>query len=136
MSNIKVNDLVWHQTINAFQTEQRYDPNNRFMYLAKDLYIEVPRMSRVFHRDQLLNGDMKLKCCLGVVCVDCPQLKALEQSGLTHGEIAHIKAWTCATHIVSNGGDLMGEGFITAADDRQFWEGVYTSLSDMDEEDQ
>jgi hypothetical protein len=43
------------------------------------------------------------------------------------------KAWTCAAHIVSTGGDTMNEGFLLRVDDRMFWDNVYSSLAQTDE---
>lgn len=40
-----------------------------------------------------------------------------------------IKAWTCVGHILANGGDVAGEGFIMTVDDRMYWDGVYESLA-------
>lgn len=47
------------------------------------------------------------------------------------------KAWTCAGHIVTEGGDTANEGFVLTVDDRMYWDNVYHSLSQglQEEED-
>ena len=45
------------------------------------------------------------------------------------GEIDAAKAWTCAAHIVSSGGDPLKEGYLLTVDDRMFWDNVYTNMS-------
>lgn len=40
-----------------------------------------------------------------------------------------IKAWTCVSHILANGGDVAGEGFLTTVDDRMYWDSVHESLA-------
>lgn len=51
----------------------------------------------------------------------------------TPEDVDEAKAWTCAAHIVSQGGDRMGEGYMLRVDDRMFWDNVYSSLAQTDE---
>lgn len=71
-----------------------------------------------------------LTCCLGVKCRECPYLLALEKAErMTPEQIDVAKAWTCAAHIVSKGGDVAREGYILTTGDRIYWDRVYESLS-------
>jgi hypothetical protein len=47
----------------------------------------------------------------------------------TDEERDEAKAWTCATHIISKGGDIAGEGFILTTDDRMYWDRLHASLA-------
>ncbi len=64
---------------------------------------------------------------------ECPHLLALEKiERCTPTDVDTAKAWTCAAHIVSTGGDMMGEGFLLRVDDRMFWDNVYASMAGDD----
>ena len=115
------------------------------MYEAKNAALEVPRLAILFERERTgtlsktsqrcshsgeqVIEDNFLSCCLGVKCKECSHLKALDAAKLTSDQIDWIKAWTCTGHILSKGGEMAGEGFITTVDERMFWDGVYESLS-------
>jgi hypothetical protein len=73
--------------------------------------------------------DNHLTCCLGVECRKCPELLALEKADMPPPQIDVAKAWTCAAHIVSQGGDVAGEGYLLTTDDRMYWDNVYKSLA-------
>lgn len=140
----------WHVAINAHAQEFQKGGGSwqdmRFMYEAKTAAGEVPRLAFVFRRER--EGkltqthhqcshdhegtpvpDNHLTCCLGVECRACPHLLALDAAEVEPEELDVIKAWTCVTHIISQGGDMAGEGYVLAEDDRMFWDNVYTSLA-------
>ena len=140
----------WHVAINKHADELRASGGEHpsFMYEAKRVADEVPRMIALFKSERL--GDLPkqhqqcsrskpvpiednaLTCCLGVQCKECPSLLALENiERTTEDDINTAKAWTCATHIVSKGGDFMGEGYLLTKSDRMFWDNVHKSLSHM-----
>jgi hypothetical protein len=48
---------------------------------------------------------------------------------VTPEDIDIAKAWTCAAHIVSEGGDRMNEGYIVTVSDRMYWDRVCENLS-------
>ena len=140
----------WHCAINRHHKVQRQAGKDwgeaSFMYEAKRMADEVPRMVVLFkqERDSALpqvhqqcsaqapvsvKGN-HLSCCLGVKARECPHLLALDKiERCTPDDVDTAKAWTCAAHIVSQGGDLMGEGYMLRVDDRMFWDSVYASLS-------
>lgn len=140
----------WHAAVNQHQDEQRKAGKSwgdaRFMYDAKTMADEVPRMAMLFRQEREnalpqthLQCSMQapvpvknnhLTCCKGVKTRECPHLLALETiKRCTPADIDTAKAWTCAAHIVSTGGDIMGEGFLLRVDDRMYWDNVYDSLS-------
>lgn len=103
-----------------------------WMYDGMKMRSEIPRMTRLLLIDgeQPSAGRGRLSCCLGVPCSACEHLKALDAiSGATAGEIAEAKAWTCASHIVRDGGDIVNEGYFVTPSDRAFWDRVCESLS-------
>lgn len=143
-------DHEWHVAVNRHSDEWRKAGKKwgdmRFMYEAKSMADEVPRMVMLFrqerenalpqtHKQCSLQAavpvkDNHLSCCLGVKTRDCPHLLALEK--LDRCEPADsdtAKAWTCAAHIVSQGGDHMNEGYLLRVNDRMFWDNVYASLA-------
>lgn len=147
-------DHAWHVAINRHSDEQREAEKEwpRFMYDAKHASQEVKRLALLFEHER--NGklaktfrwcsccadskhvvDNHLTCCLGTECRKCPHLVALEKAKLTAEQIDEAKAWTCVAHILVNGGDVMGEGFVTTVDDRMFWDGVHESLANPPEEE-
>ena len=135
----------WHIAINRFMSEPDAFDQYRWMYEAKSMADEVPRMVMLFamerkgelpkiHRQcshsepEEIEGN-HLKCCLGVKCSECLALTALESDELTPEQIDIAKAWTCAAHIVSEGGDKALEGYILRVDDRMYWDAVYKNLA-------
>lgn len=140
----------WHAAINQHQDAQRtagkYWSEASFMYEAKAMADEVPRMVMLFkqerenalpqtHRQCSMQAavpvkDNYLTCCKGVKTRECPHLLALEKiARCTPDDIDTAKAWTCAAHIVSEGGDIMNEGYLLRVDDRMFWDNLYASLA-------
>jgi hypothetical protein len=138
----------WHVAVNRHQDALRADGKTweRFMYEAKTMADEIPRMVMLFkqEREKALPQthqqcsmqspvpvkDNHLSCCIGVKARECPHLLALEKmERSTPEDIDTAKAWTCAAHIVSQGGDVMNEGYMLRVDDRMYWDSVYASLS-------
>ena len=118
----------------------------RFMYEAKSMADEVPRMVMLFRQEResalpqthqqcsmrapVPVKDTHLTCCKGVKTRECPHLLALEKiERCTPADVDTAKAWTCAAHIASTGGDIMNEGFLLRVDDRMFWDNVHASLA-------
>lgn len=141
----------WHVAINEYNADKfGKDTYGRFMYEAKALADEVPRLAVLFkmeregklpqvHKQCSMSETEPVKgnhlsCCLGKKCAECPFLLALNNAKLEPEQIDMAKAWTCATHIVSEGGDMAGEGYIMTVDDRMYWDNVYSSLSQSDEQ--
>lgn len=139
-------DHPWHCAINHHAREQKAGAWPRFMYDAKTAAHEINRMALLFAMER--NGklpkifrpcaccsegkhivDNHLTCCLGTECRKCPHLLALEKAELTPEQIDICKSWTCATHILANGGDVANEGFLTTVDDRMYWDRVGDSLA-------
>jgi hypothetical protein len=139
---------AWHVAINQHSSAQLKEGKDwpRFMYEAKHMAAEVPRMALLFkqERERALPDthqqcsyqepvpvkDNHLSCCLGVKCRECPHLLALDKiERADTAEIDEAKAWTCAAHIVSSGGDIANEGYLLRVDDRMFWDNVYASLA-------
>lgn len=137
----------WHVSINKHSANVGFE-GMCFMYEAKAMASEVPRLARLFamERQAKLPKEHKqcsmspkepivnnhLKCCLGKVCAECPHLKALD--GTQEASLEQIdlmKAWTCATHIVSQGGDVANEGYVLTTGDIMFWERVHTGFSTL-----
>lgn len=136
----------WHVAINKFcwpsEGERKY---LRWMYEAKAMADEVPRLAALFRaeRECMLPRvhrqcsrspsepipENHLTCCLGVKCAECQALTALNDMDASAEQIDAAKAWTCAAHIASEGGDPMNEGYVLRVDDRMYWDQVYTSLS-------
>lgn len=139
----------WHVSINRQANDTDF-MSMRFMYEAKSMADEIPRLASLFksERDGSLPKTHKqcsqqesvavpnnhLTCCRGVKCAECPFLLALDKMDATPEQIDTAKAWTCATHIVSTGGDVAKEGYVLRVDDRMFWDSVYQSLAMEDEE--
>ena len=135
----------WHACCNAANPNMRHRDND-FMYEAVTMANEVPRMAALFmlERKKALPQthqqcsfqqkepiqDNHLTCCLGVKCAECPALLALEKMDrVTPDQIDEAKAWTCAAHIVSKGGDSMREGYLLHVGDRMYWDRVYESMA-------
>lgn len=144
----------WHVAVNRHANEQRKAGKEwselRFVYEAKKMADEVPRMVRLFkaEREKSLPQTHQqcsmqqpvpvennhLTCCLGVKTLGCQHLHALEKiERCTPDDIDQAKAWTCAAHIVSQGGDTLGEGYLLRVDDRMYWDNVYTNLAADDD---
>jgi hypothetical protein len=141
----------WHVAINGHCSPLMGSGKwPKWMYEAKTMADEVPRMVMLFRseRQKALPAthkqcsmtpavpvkDNHLSCCLGVKCRECPELLALEKMKRSPEEIDTAKAWTCAAHIVSKGGDFMNEGYLLRVDDRMYWDNVYASLAAPDQE--
>lgn len=138
----------WHVAINKCSSERGHGDVG-FMYEAKSMADEVPRMAYLFskeragalaksmrqcsHSEPVDVPDNHLSCCLGVKCAECPYLLAIDAADLEDEEKDTAKAWTCAAHIVSSGGDMAREGYLLTVDDRMYWDRVYRSLA-MDDE--
>jgi len=138
----------WHVSINEHSIKSRAEKKKwpDFMYEAKKMADEVPRMIMLFkserenslpkthkqcsRREAVPVNDNHLTCCLGVKCKECPELLALDGiERCTPEDIDTAKAWTCATHIVERGGDVMGEGYLITVDTRMYWDNVHRNLS-------
>lgn len=140
----------WHVAINR-HTEGKIGSEDfpHFMYEGKTLADEVPRMAYVLrleregklaqkhrqcsHSEAEPVPDNHLACCLGVECRKCPYLLALDKAELPPEQIDTAKAWTCASHILSKGGDVAREGYLLTTDDRMYWDTVYRHLSQQDD---
>lgn len=140
----------WHVAINKHHAGKIGTPDwKHWMYEAKALADEVPRMALMIGKERLGELDKShrqcsmtpdipmptnyLKCCLGTKCSECPELLALNNmERVTPEEIDMAKAWTCAAHILSEGGDREGEGYLLDVSDRMFWDNVYKSLSHVE----
>jgi hypothetical protein len=140
----------WHAAVNRHQDTRRDAGQEwseaRFMYDGMKMADEVPRMVMLFRQERenalpqthqqcsmqapVPVKDNHLSCCLGVNTRECPHLLALEKLDRCEpSDSDTAKAWTCAAHIVSTGGDLMNEGFLLRVDDRMFWDNVHASLA-------
>jgi hypothetical protein len=151
MSENKINRLKyplninWHRAINQFNQNSKDGDWRHWMYEAKTMADEIPRMAQLFkmeREDSLPKTHQQcshsqtqdvpenhLTCCRGVKCKECPELQALNIiENATPEEIDLVKAWTCAAHIVGDGGDVMREGYILRVDDRMFWDNIYGNL--------
>ncbi len=137
----------WHAAINRHNSGKAGTVGwKNWMYEAMSMAREIPRMADLLgmerrgelpktHQQCSLSSiepipDNHLRCCLGVRCDECPQLLALESmERVTPEDIDIAKAWTCAAHIVSEGGDRMNEGYIVTVSDRMYWDRVCENLS-------
>lgn len=117
-------DGAWHSAIAKFN-DDRYKaglPHDRMMYRARSLSDELPRMILLFEyeRKGLAQSfkmcahdpapatplpDNHLRCHLGVECRKCPYLAAIEAGAMTDEAKDEAKAWTCATHILTEAPD-------------------------------
>lgn len=124
-------DSAWHSAIGKFNDERRNAglPWSRIMYAAKQLSDEVPRMILLFEyeRKGLADSfkmcahdpapatplpDNHLTCHLGVECRKCPYLAAIESATMPNEAKDEAKAWTCATHILTERADDYIEEYI------------------------
>jgi hypothetical protein len=142
----------WHSVCNVANPVFTTGENNlRYMYEGMRMADEVPRMAMLFkaEREKSLPNthvqchscgptgepipDNHLTCCKGVKCSECPALLAIEKmQRVTPEQIDQAKAWTCAAHIVSTGGDVMGEGYLLHVGDRMYWDRVHANLADQE----
>ena len=144
----------WHVAVNRHSNEWHKADKEwgemRFMYEAKSMADEVPRMVMLFRQERenalpqthqqcsmqapVPVKDNHLSCCKGVKTRECPHLLALEKiERCTPADVDTAKAWTCAAHIASTGGDIMNEGFLLRVDDRMFWDNVHANLMQGDD---
>ena len=140
----------WHVAINKYNGDKfGKDTYASFMYEAKTLADEVPRLAVLFkmerekklpqiHKQCSMSAPEPIKenhlsCCLGKKCAECPFLLALDTAKMEPEQIDTAKAWTCAAHIISKGGDVGGEGYLMTVDDRMYWDNVYSNLAMTDE---
>jgi hypothetical protein len=141
-------DHEWHVAINRHSDDERAAGKEwpSWMYEAKDAALEVPRLALLFQNERLGKlpkvfrkcaccsegkhiTDNHLTCCLGVECRKCPHLAGLDKAKLPVEQRDWIKAWTCAGHILSEGGDRANTGFLVTVDDVMFWDSVHSSLA-------
>lgn len=149
LCEMDVIDHPWHVAINEHSNNliKKEEEWPTWMYGAKSAALEIPRLALLFsqeregklaktfkkcscrHHEKHV-ADNHLTCCLGVECRKCPHLQALDKAKLKPEQIDWIKAWTCAGHIQSKGGDIAGEGFILTEHDKMFWSSVHQSMSE------
>lgn len=146
----------WHVAINQYHYGENFKQIHErqpWLYDAKTMADEVPRMAMLFqaeregtlpkihrqcsHAEPEEVVDNHLSCCLGVKCRECPFLLAMEGTNVSRENVDIIKAWTCAAHIMRETSKRMidtSEGYILTEDDKMYWQNVYRSLSQADEE--
>lgn len=134
----------WHASINRHSSAETFKEMS-FMYEAKKMATEVPRMAVLLkmeregnlskvhrqcsHSLEVSIENNHLSCAMGVKCSECPHLLSLDETKRsTPEEIDMMKAWTCAAHIVSKGGDVANEGYLLTVSDRMYWDNVYESM--------
>lgn len=139
-------DHEWHVAINRYTEDKHGDDWPSWMYDAKTMAQEVPRLALLFEKErtgtlcktfrrcsccseQKHVIDNHLTCALGKKCRECPILAGLDKAELHPEQRDWIKAWTCAGHIMANGGDRAGTGFIMTVDDFMFWDSVHESMA-------
>lgn len=144
-------DHEWHVALNQYN--QIGGEFRHWMYRAKEASREVGRLARLFraeregtlpkiHRQCSLSPaepipENKLTCCLGVVCNECPHLKAIRMAKLSEQDAYDAMAWTCVGHILEESATKhvdTSEGFILTTDDRMFWNNVYQSMAATDDD--
>ena len=105
----------WHRSLNGAGIG---DQAPHWMYTAKMISDEVPRMILLFERERrgLAQSykmcahdprpatslpDNHLYCALGQECRKCPFLARIESNAnMTNEAKDEVKAWTCATHVL------------------------------------
>jgi hypothetical protein len=148
-------DHKWHVALNKANFEGEKADFRSWMYEAKHVADEVPRMTYWFkleragqmpalHRQCSHSHvepipDNHLTCCIGVECRKCEHLAAVEKADLPPEQIDEIKAWTCAAHILTEVGAHpnrydTSEGYVKTVGDTMYWERVYNSLAAADRE--
>lgn len=144
----------WHTAINTYSMANTH---LSWMYQAKNAADEIPRMTLLFEMER--NGklakvhhqcshdtagtpvsDNHLSCCMGIECRKCPMLLAFDGIDLPLEQIDQIKAWTCATHILTETGKPdhafdTSEGFLLTVDDVLYWSNLHESLASMSNDD-
>lgn len=135
----------WHVAINEYVRGAGYKAVC-FMYRAKELQDEVPRLVTLFemerrnrlpkaHRqcscqDTVPVSDNHLTCALGVECRTCPHLSVIEATDIPDEKKDEAKAWTCVAHILDAGKHCdTSEGMLLTVDDRMYWDSVYRSMA-------
>lgn len=138
----------WHGVLNGYNTAKNH---HGFMYEAKNIAEQMPLMIKLFNLEDANELpeihqqcsqskpekiDNYLICCKGVKCKECPHLKAIDNIKGTGDKIDigtevvnELKALTCISHILSEGGDINNEGYILTKSDVMFWNNVHESLA-------
>lgn len=136
----------WHVALNG---KGIHDQAAHWMYTAKMISDEVPRMILLFERERkglatsykmcghdpsppipLL--DNHLRCALDKQCRKCPFLARIEaQEGMTNEAKDEAKAWTCATHVLlESKPDVYLERILSHKGDDAFDTQLIRSLTD------
>lgn len=142
----------WHRAINKFH-EGKIGKGDwqHWMYKAKRAAYELPRLTRLFGMERTgtlpefhkqcsyskaVPIDNYLQCCLGVKCAECKELLALDEADMSDERKDLAKAWTCIAHILTIPYTQVdtSEGYILTVSDRMYWQNVYESMSDKEEE--
>ncbi len=135
----------WHVAINKHNEGKHGNEWDGFMYKAKQMMNEIPRLTKLFGMErkgelpklhkQCSRSEVEkimdnhLTCCIGVECRKCEVLLSLEKIDLNTEAVDEIKAWTCAVHIVKAGNTVdASEGFILTTGDKMYWDTVYKDL--------
>lgn len=142
----------WHVAINRFNTNLGPGNHVGFLYQAKTLSDELPRMINLFERER--NGmpdtwqycsqspvepleDNHLKCWLGKECRNCEYLAAIDGADIPDEAKDEAKAWTCATHILlaATDGDYI-EQYLYDKSDVEFNNRMVESLMQTEDAEQ
>ena len=142
----------WHVALNRNVIDRGHWPDWHWMYGAKLMAQELPRLVALFQQERLgllpqthrqcshspgaPVEDNHLTCCLGKDCRTCPMLQVFD-GHLTDMELDTARAWTCATHIVQECARRhvdTSEGYILTVDDRMFWDTTYRYMAMSEEE--
>lgn len=139
----------WHVAINKFHDGKAVSEDwQHWMYEAKDMFGEIPRLTRLFKKERL--GELSkvfkycsfspeekltenfLSCCMGQRCSECPYLQAIEAGDLSPEEKDTAKAYTCVAHILSQPHMSIdtSEGYLLTEDDKLFWQRTYALMSE------
>jgi hypothetical protein len=146
-------DHEWHVAINAEADRRRQagDMTPLFMYSAKKISDEVPRMILLFQyerergmpssfkmcgydpRPALPLPDNHLRCGLGQECRKCEYLSAIDRSErMTLEAKDEAKAWTCATHfLLESKPDVWFESILRDKGDDAFDDQLVASFGDV-----
>lgn len=135
----------WHVLINKFHEHKKGTDWAFFMYEAKRLAEELPRIALWFkneregqmpklhqqcsHQKAVPIEDNHLTCCLGVECRKCPFLLALKSDTLSPDEQDQVFSFTCATHILWQPSHTVdtSEGYIKTVGDQMFLDNLYNN---------
>jgi hypothetical protein len=123
---------AWHVGINAFAEDQHIHgvkfESYQWLYNARNAAEEVYRLMHLFESDR--KTDTVLICDFGTRCRECLVLKHIETKMLAvganpklgreieHSDIDAAKAWTCITHILTQGRIPTDGVFVTCEHDR------------------